>query len=135
MNNLRSKKRHEVTENEMRALNQRREALLGQELSTDKLKTTLKSLGYATSGNFVKCMTSGENPPIVRVRRGTYVFSLKPIHVERMRKVWHDYCFYGRNRVDSADATQLKLYISRAIALLKQQGYRVLKPITKYEEV
>ena len=134
-NILRSKKRHEVTDAEIKALNWCRESMVGKEMTPDKLKEVLKNLNYATSGNFIKCMTSGENPPIIRVSRGKYAFSPNPIHIDRLRKVWHDYCFYGRNRVDSCDKKQLELDISRAVTLLKSQGYRILKPTTRYEEV
>lgn len=136
MNNLRNKKRHEVTESEMCALNWKREAMVkaGKDMSPAELKEVLQNLNYATSGNFIKCITSGENPPIIRVSRGRYAFNPKPIHIDRMRKVWHDYCFYGRNRPDK-DSKTLSLDISRAITLLKSQGYKVLKPVTQYEEV
>ena len=135
-NQLASKKKHVVSDNEITALNWKRESMAQQTMDLTQLKDVLKSLGYCTSGNFIKCITSGENPPIIRMERGKYVFNPKPIHIDRLKKVWDDYCYYGRNRVNkNTDEAQLKLDISRAIALLKQNGYKVYKPTIRYEEI
>lgn len=129
---LKSKKRHEVTNTEIKAFNWARESIVGKEMSATELKDFLKNLKYATSGNFIKCITSGENPPIIRIRRGVYTVNPKPVFIDRLKKVWQDYGFYGRNRIDSTDDVQLKLDISRAITLLKSQGYKIQKPVIQY---
>lgn len=92
-------------------------------------------MGYTTSGNLIKCMTDGENPPFVRVERGIYTFNPKPIYIQRLQKVWDDYAYIGRNRMaKNPDQRQLELDVNRAIKMLKDLGYKVLRPVTQYEE-
>lgn len=92
-------------------------------------------MGYATSGNWIKCICDGENPPFIRVSRGQYVFNPKPVYIERLQTVWDAYANYGKRSSSHLDEKQLKLDINNAIKLLKNLGYRVLKPVTQYEEV
>ena len=93
-------------------------------------------MGYCTSGIFIKAITNGVNPPVIKVARGRYVFNPQPVHIDRLQQVWKDYRVNGKNRpAKSVDARELESAINRAIALLKNNGYKVLKPTTQYEEV
>ena len=128
--------KHVVDEQEIMRFNLRRENENGKTYSLEEFKELLHKMGYATSGNLIKCMVSGENPPFIRMERGKYCFNPKPIHISRLQKVWDDYGLIGRNRMShNPDHKQLELDVNRAIKLLKDLGYKVLKPVTQYEEV
>lgn len=130
------KTHHVVDEQEIMRFNMYRENNKGKEFSLEEFKTLLNKMGYATSGNLIKCMVNGVNPPFIRVSRGKYAFNPKAVYIERLQKVWDDYGYIGRNRMASnPDKKQLELDVNRAIKMLKDLGYKVLKPITRYEEV
>lgn len=127
---------HIVDKAEIAKFNEEREKLFATELSLDQLKAILHNMGYCTSGIFIKAITNGVNPPVIKVARGRYVFNPQPVHIDRLQQVWKDYRVNGKNRpAKSVDARELESAINRAIALLKNNGYKVLKPTTQYEEV
>lgn len=124
-----------VDEQEITRFNLMRENQKGKTYNPQEFKNLLQKMGYTTSGNLIKCMVNGENPPFIRMERGKYCFSPKPVHILRLQKVWDEYGYIGRNRMSSnPDKKQLELDINRAIKLLKDLGYKVLKPVTQYEE-
>jgi len=128
--------KHVVDEQEIMRFNLRRENEGGKTYSNEEFKELLRKMGYATSGNFIKCMVSGENPPFIRIERGKYGFNPKPVHMTRLQKVWEDYGYIGRNRMaKNPNKKQLELDVNRAIKMLKDLGYKVLKPVTQYEEI
>lgn len=130
-----SKPHHKVDEQEIARFNMFRENNKCKTFSLEEFKTLLNEMGYATSGNLIKCMVSGVNPPFVRVSRGQYQFNPKPIYIERLQKVWDEYGYIGRNRMaKNPDKEQLSIDVNRAIKMLKDLGYKVLKPVTRYEE-
>ena len=130
-----NKKHHVVDEQEIKRFNLRRENENGKTYNLEEFKVLLNKMGYATSGNLIKCMVNGENPPFIRIQRGKYCFNPKPVHIARLQKVWDEYGYIGRNRMaQNPDQKQLELDVSRAIKLLKDLGYKVLRPITKFEE-
>ena len=127
---------HIVDEQEIARFNLRREHEGSKTYSLEEFKVLLNKMGYATSGNFIKCLVSGVNPPFIRIERGKYTFNKEPIYIQRLQKVWDDYGYIGRNRMASnPDKKQLELDVNRAIKMLKELGYKVLKPVTQYEEV
>ena len=131
-----SKQRHIVDEQEVKRFNWRRENNKGKTFSPTQLKVLLKEMGYTDNGNFITCLTSGVNPPIVRVSRGVYAFAKDPVYIDRLQKVWSDYASYGQKKPKSdTDAVVVIESISQAIALLKKHGFKVYKPTTKWEEV
>lgn len=134
-NNLRNKKSHEVTDDEMRALNWKREAMVGKEMSLSELKDTLKILNLPNNANFITVLVGCENPPVIRMERGKYCFNPKPIHIDKMKLVWKTYGSYGNRKAMKTEKANLDILIKDAITLLKNNGYKVLKPVTQYEEV
>lgn len=131
---MREYKRHEVTESEIQAFNWTRESMVGKEMNLEGLREQLKKLQYKPNGNFIAAIISGENPPIIRVNRGKYVFNPKPVYIDRLKTVWNNYtdrC--NSNRKNNTPVA--KISIEDAIAVLKQHGYRVLKPKVEYEEI
>ena len=130
------KQHHIVDEQEIMRFNLQRENKKGQTFDLTEFKLLLNKMGYATSGNLIKCMVSGENPPFIRMSRGKYCFNPKPCHITRLQKVWDEYGYIGRNRMSSnPDKKQLELDVNRAIKMLKDLGYKVLKPVIQYEEI
>lgn len=126
--------KHIVSENEITLFNTRREISKGKQFSAKEFKELLRKMNYADSGNFIAAITRGVNPPFVRVSRGVYQFSKEPVHIKRLQQVWDEYSNYGssRNRKKSATTEE---QIAQAIALLKENGYKVYKSIVRYEEV
>lgn len=130
-----NKKHHIVDDQEIKRFNLRRENENGKTYSLPEFKELLHKMGYSSNGNLIKCMVSGENPPFIRLERGKYGFNPKPIYIQRLQKVWDEYAYIGRNRMaQNPDQKQLELDVNRAIKLLKDLGYKVLRPITKFEE-
>ena len=128
-----SKKKHEVTENEIQAFNWTRESMAGKEMSISELRHKLESLNYSSHPTFIRAISSGVNPPIIRVSRGRYVFNPKPVYIDRLKKVWADYV--TNKRPENEDKKVDGISIEKAIAILKTNGYKILKPITEYKEV
>jgi len=127
---------HVVDEPEIALFNLKRQQEGNKTYSLEEFKVLLNKMGYSTSGNFIKCLVSGVNPPFIRVERGKYAFNKEPIHIQRLQKVWDEYSYIGRNRMASnPNKKQLELDVNRAIKMLKELGYKVLKPVTQYEEV
>jgi len=123
--------RHKVDEQEIMRFNMRRENEKGKTYTRTEFKELLGKMGYAKSNTIITAMTSGENPPFIRVDRGKYAFNPKPVHIDRLQKVWEDYMPYLTNRPQAI----LQSEIDEAVKLLKNNGYKVLRPITQYEEV
>lgn len=131
-NQIRKKERHEVTEDEIKGINWSRESMVGKEMTIAEAKDWLRKINLPNNPNFFSHMTKGVNPPLVRVKRGIYVVNPKPIHIDRMKKVWQDYANCGK--VKKMTITQTA-DIDNAIKLLKDNGYKVFKPIVEYKEV
>ena len=126
--------KHIVSENEITLFNTRREISKGKQFSAKEFKELLRKMNYADSGNFIAAITRGVNPPFVRVSRGVYQFSKEPVHIKRLQQVWDEYSAYGKSRNSKKSATREE-QIAQAIALLKENGYKVYKSIVRYEEV
>ena len=129
---MRKTTKHIVDEQEIMRFNLRRENENGKTYNAEEFKELLKAMGYTTSGNLITCMVKGDNPPFIRVERGKYAFNPKPVHIQRLQKVWDEYGAIGRKLKENHT---IKMDIVTAIEVLKANGYKVLKPITQYEEV
>ena len=99
------------------------------------MRQELKVLGYVNHGTFLKAMTNGVNPPIVKPKRGVYCFSPKPVFIERLQTVWDEYTKIANPRKYKSDKCEEVVSIETAIKVLKEAGYKVLKPVTQYEEI
>lgn len=120
---------HIVDGQEVTLYNMRRENNKGKLFDLVEFKKLLRDMKYLTSPVFVKCFTSGVNPPFIKVSRGKYAFAKEPIYKDRLQKAWDDFKSYGKKTPDNP------IQIRAAIELLKKNGYKVLKPTTKWEEV
>jgi hypothetical protein len=124
------KPRHIVDEKEAQLYNMRRMNNNGKSLNLTEFKELLRDMKYLTSPVFIKCFTSGVNPPFIKVSRGEYAFAKEPIYQARLQSAWDDFQSYGKMKT-SDNPLQIKV----AIELLKKNGYRVLKPTTQWQEV
>lgn len=131
------KKRHEVSEEEISIFNGYRINNHNKELSKEQLCDLFRKMKLPTNGNFIKCITSGVNPPIVRISRGKYMFAKEPVYANRLQTVWTEYADYGNNTVrvlgDKDTIDDLKK-TQDAIEYLRSRGFKVLKQVIKWEE-
>ena len=125
--------KHQVDEQECIRFNWKRDNCKGKEYSRAELVNLMKELGYPIAQQFLTCITRGVNPPIVRIERGKYRFPKEPVHILRLQKVWDDYGMVGRKRTKQVEISEMA--VKEAIKMLKNAGYKILKPVTKYEEV
>lgn len=124
------RKNHQVDNAEISAFNKRREQLVGRELKREECRAVLIELGYAKNNKWLSAITHGVNPPIVRVKRGVFVFNSKPVFKDRLQTVWDRY-----TETTSVSRNVKSCTISQAIMVLKEAGYKVYKPVTQFEEV
>lgn len=131
------RKRHEVSEEEISIFNGYRINNHNKELSKEQLCDLFRKMKLPTNGNFIKCITSGVNPPIVRISRGKYMFAKEPVYATRLQTVWTEYADYGNNTVrivgDKDTIDDLKK-TQEAIEYLRSRGFKVLKQVIKWEE-
>lgn len=125
-----------ITDQDILLFNMFRENMKGKQLSRAEMKKALhKELGYVEHDSLLKALTSGVNPPIVRVARGVYQVAKEPVYIQRLQAAFDEYtkCANPRNYVTGSHMRIPS--IEEAIRVLKDAGYKVLKPITQYEEV
>lgn len=131
------RKRHEVSEEEIQIFNGYRINNHNKELSKEQLCDLFRKMKLPTNGNFIKCITSGVNPPVVRISRGKYMFAKEPVYAARLQTVWTEYADYGNNTVriigDKDTIDDLKK-TQDAIEYLRSKGFKVLKQVIKWEE-
>lgn len=121
--------RHIVSQAEVAQFNKKREQMKGRELSRKELERELTNIGYQMT--MIANLVNGVNPPIIRVSRGRYTFNPNPVHITRLQTA-----FNRRHDIQyKKDSQTNENKIAAAIELLKQNGYRILKPKTEYEEV
>lgn len=126
-------KRRSVTKAEIAALNTARELYQGKELSPKEAIEVLKEAGIKANSTILKFMAEGVNPPLIKMKEGVYTFNENPIHMLRLQKVYDDtyeYCRAHMKKGASQDLTE-----ENCVKFLKELGYRILKPITQYEEL
>ena len=110
-----------------------RENALGKEFKREEMKKELKAkMNFPASDQFLMCITKCVNPPVIRVNRGVYAVNPKPVFKDRLQTVLDEYekVIKGETARNSK-----KISIEEAILVLKNAGYKVLKPVTQYEEV
>ena len=122
--------KHLVQEEEFVAFNRTREQQVGKTFNRTEIVETLGKLGYSQNAQMLVAMTSGVNPPILKVSRGKYAFNPKPVYKDRLQTAWNTYTHINKRNHDQAVPS-----IKQAIEVLKKAGYKVLKPITQYEEI
>jgi hypothetical protein len=108
----------------------------GKILSRNEMKAALhKELAYTNHDSLLKALSSGVNPPIVRVSRGKYQVAKEPVYIKRLQTAFDEYTHCANPRCYENGKYENKPSIEQAIKVLKDAGYKVLKPVTQYEEV
>lgn len=140
------KKGHEVTENEIIALNWMRESKQGRTFTRQEIKDIFKKIHFPICDAFLMSITNGANPPIIKIDKGKYQFAPTPIHIDRLKTVWDDYNKYNMShktkksiKSDIDTITELKanqeLDEQSCINYLKSLGYKIYRPKLEYEEI
>lgn len=128
-----------VSEQDVLLFNAFRDYMKGKEVSrTEMLNALHKELGYTKHDSLLKALTDGINPPIVRVRRGVYRVAKDPVYIQRLQTAFDVYTKCANPRHYDAQGhydEKKRISIDDAIKVLKDAGYKVLKPVTQYEEV
>lgn len=127
-----------ITKEDVELFNTFRESMKCREMSRNEMKKALhKELGYIEHDSLLKALCSGVNPPIVRIRRGVYVVAKEPVYITRLQTAFDEYtkCANPRCYVHGKYEDVKNISIDEAIKVLKDAGYKVLRPITQYEEV
>ena len=128
--------KHVVTDSEVAAFNMFRKNIEGKEFSQSEMRDELKKkLNYSRAAAMLRALSDGVNAPIVKVRRGVYVANQKPVYKERLQTCWDTYTKYANPQDYKTGEHQHVCTIEQAIKRLKDAGYKVLKPVTQYEEV
>lgn len=129
--------KHVVTDDEIRQFNSIRagHTMTQKVFSNTEIKTVLKQLGYGGHDAFLKAMCEGFNPPVVRIERGKYTFNKEPVLKTRLQTVWDTYTKLANPRNYKDSKFKNVCSEEQAIACLKELGYRIWKPETKYIEV
>ena len=94
-----------VDDNIIAIFNARRDLNKGLTFTQKEIIDELKHLDYATNTNMLRALTDGENPPIVKIERGKYVFNPEPVYKERLQKSFDLYTTFAKakTRVLSED--------------------------------
>lgn len=140
-----------ITEDDHVLFNTLRQEHQGETFKREELKRLIvKELKFPAGEAFFIAMVSGSNPPIVQVAPGRYKFNDKPVYKDRLQKAFDDYCARVNGYAEKQKAKRAKdktvkkevvvqttseITIEQAIATLKKAGYKILKPITQYEEI
>ena len=127
--------KHVVDDQEITRFNWKRESAAQKEFNNKEIIEELKKLGYTGHNAFLKAMTNGVNPPIIKPKRGVYCFNPKPVFRDRLQLAWDEYTKIANPKNYKSGEYKETCSIERAIEILKEAGYKVLKPITQYEEI
>lgn len=127
---------HVVTDEEIARFNSVREITKGREFKRSEIIQTLnEELGWPKSSPYLlMALCEGINPPIVKVRKGVYIFNKEPVYKARLGHAFKRYTQYT-NPERYANSTDTKINIEEAIKVLKDAGYKVLAPVVEFKEV
>lgn len=127
--------KHQVTENEIAQFNAFRVHYQGKEMTRAEMIDAISSktfLKVKRDGYLFNALCQGVNPPIVKIERGKYMVAKEPVHIKRMQTAIDN---RGPKKQMKSSETNDEKMIADAIAVLKNAGYKIYKPITKFEEV
>lgn len=127
---------HVVTDDEIRQFNLMRENKKGKEFSRTEMKDTLSRLmGYTKADALLRALCDGINPPVVKLSRGKYMFAKEPVFRDRLQTAWDAYTKFANPQKYKTGNYADTVSVETCIKVLKEHGYRIQKPVTKWEEV
>lgn len=128
--------KHIVSKIEVARFNEMREKLIVQELSLNQIREQLNEcMGYSKAYAMLRALCEGENPPIIRVRRGVYCVSPHPVYIQRLQTCWDMYTRFANPQYYKDGKFKYPISIESAIQLLKEAGYKIFAPTQKIEYV
>ena len=114
-----------VEQQDIAHFNEFRESLVNKEFTREEIQKLLgDKMGYPRSDRFLIMMSSGDNPPIKKIRHDVYVVNSKPTYRDKLQCIFDEYY-----------RTISTIPIDEAILALKEAGYRILAPDIKYIEI
>jgi hypothetical protein len=127
---------HVVDDQEIMRFNLTREILKGREFNQSEMREELnKKLGYSKAAAMLRALCNGTNPPILKIKRGVYCINPKPVFKERLQLAWDEYTKMANPQCYKTGKHEHPISIDQAIKVLKDAGYKILKPITEYKEI
>ena len=140
-----SKPRRIISSEEIVRFNEVRRNAAGKVFDRTEILTLLHGMGLSKNITFLSYITKGVNPPIVRIDRNKYAFVEKPVHIARLQQVVADWSkkvsSYNKKyrhpdmKNEEKELSEIDSKIKEAIKLLKDNGFKVLKPKVEYEEI
>lgn len=133
---MKKTQRHQVTKEEISRFNMFRENMKGKVISGKEMKEALKrKMGYSSSDQMLKALSTGDNAPILHPERGKYIVNPEPVFIKRLQTCWNEYSNMSLKYAHATVDNKEKISIEDAITMLKTAGYKILKPIVQYEEI
>ena len=118
-----------ATEEIVALFNAKRENKKGVEFNRSQMMEELKKLNIPANDSMLCALTSGVNPPIMRIRRGCYMYNKDAVYKDRLQTCFNMY----NNRSENYKPKQLNE--EDCIEFLKSTGkyeiYRVIKKLEK----
>lgn len=133
---MNQKQQFVVTDEMITHFNLFRQNILGKEFKREDMKKEIeKKMGWKVWDGLFMALTSGVNPPIIRVKRGFYTVNSSPVYKQRLQTCFDSHREKNKKYQENRDNNSLESLIKDAITLLKNNGYKILKPKTEYVEV
>ena len=113
----------------------------GQKLEKDQLKEIFKNeIGFYLSNKWLSVLTDNKVlNPYKLGKKKAYIFSYSPIHKDRLHNMHTEVCKYMKEHnvkvIKEVPYIEVCDPIEEAVKLLKEQGYKIYKPTTTFEEV
>lgn len=79
---------HQVTKEEIAAYNNMRIDLQGKILTINEVKENLRKTILPKGDSLISYLIQGETPALIRVDRGKYKFSEKPVHISILQRAF-----------------------------------------------
>lgn len=125
-----------VTDEMITHFNLFRQNILGKEFKREDMKKEIeKKMGWKVWDGLFMALTSGTNPPIIRIKRGVYTVNPNPVYKQRLQTCFDNHKEKNKEYQEKRDNTSLENLIKDAITLLKNNGYKILKQKIEYIEV
>ena len=124
-----------VDDQEILRFNLTRENKGQTEFKRVQMLEELHRLGYPKHDSILRAFSAGVNPPILRIARGVYVFNPKPVFKDRLQTALEEYTKLANPKNYKNGQYEEVLSEEQCIKFLKSKGYKILKPVTEYEEI
>lgn len=118
-----------VTEEIVALFNARRENNKNAEFDRNHIIIELKKIGIPANDSMLCALTTGVNPPIVRIKRGTYMYNKDVVYKDRLQTALNAY--YSRKGTSKPKTLNEEDCIQFLKSTGKYEIYRVVKKLEK----